>query len=175
MRIKKLLQTKRLGPITLLHLLAIAAVTTVFGAVLLNYDWTMTLTASVPDVRFYRWSDATQSNTVDLQYNFYADVWVIDENATHGVINNAASSKTIDLWVGSCSDPTRVANYTLQILSGAGSTLCTWTTTDFSNIGESNAVSWTADANAIYTVKVMIKGASTIAGVSIQLRLGTTD
>jgi len=63
----------------------------------------------------------------------------------------------------------------VQILEDTGSTLCTWTTTDFSNTGEGNAVSWTAGASGVDTIKVMIKGASTVAGVSIQLRLKTSE
>lgn len=173
---EQLLRKKVLGPATLLHLIAlIATVSVVFAAVILYYDWTMTLTAAIPDVRFYKWSDGTQSNTIDLPYNIYADVWMVDDNATYGIKNNAVSDKTVYLWVGSCSDPTKIANYTVQVMDETGSTLCTWTTTDFSNTGESNAVSWTTGANGIDTIKVQIKGASTVGGVSIELRLKTND
>lgn len=175
MKVKQLLKRKVLGPVTLLHLIGLSATVSIaFAAVLLYYDWTMTLTASVPEVRFYKWSDGTQSNTIDLPYNLYADVWMIDDNATYGIKNNAASNKTVYLWVESCTDAANIANYTVQILDQTGSTLCTWTTTDFSNIGESNAESWTADASGINTIKIIIKGASTVAGVSIELRLKTS-
>jgi hypothetical protein len=175
-KVEQLLRRKVLGPATLLHLIAlIATVSVVFAAMILYYDWTMTLTASVPDVRFYKWSDGTQSNTIDLPCNLYADVWLIVDNATCGIKNNAALDKTVYLWVESCSDPTKIANYTVQILDDTGSTLCTWTTTDFSNTGESNAVSWTAGANGIDTIRVQIKGASSVTGVSIELRLKTSD
>ena len=176
MKIRKIFKRKVLGPIMLLHLIALTvAVSVVFAAVILYYDWTMNLTASVPDVRFYKWSDSTQSNTLGLPYNIYADVWMIDDNATYGIKNNAGSGKTVYLWVESCSDSSKIANYTVQILEDTGSTLCTWTTTDFSNTGEGNAVSWTAGASGVDTIKVMIKGASTVAGVSIQLRLKTSE
>lgn len=175
MKIRKTFKRKVLGPVTLLHLIALTvAVSVVFAAVILYYDWTMTLTASVPDVRFCKWSDSTQSNTASLPYNLYPDVWMIDDNATYGIKNSAGSGKTVYLWVESCGDPTKIANYTVQIIDETGSTLCTWTTTDFSNTGESNAVSWTAGANGIDTIKVMIKGASTVANISVELRLKTT-
>ena len=173
MKIRNILQRKVLGPITLLHLLVLDLVSTVFGAVLLYYDWTMNLTASVPDVRFYKWSDSTQTNTLSLSYNIYADIWMIDNNATYGIKNNAVSGKTVYLWVESCSDPSKIANYTVQILDETGSKLCTWTTTDFLNIGETSAVSWIAGAGGIDSIKVMIKGASTVANVSIELKLKT--
>jgi L-rhamnose isomerase len=163
------------GPVTLLHLIVFSAISAAFGAVVLYYDWTMNLTASVPDVRFYNWNDSTQSNTINLPYNLYADIWTVDDNATYGIKNNAVSEKIVHFWVESCSDPTRIANYTVQILNGTSSVLCTWTTTDFSNAGESNAVSWTADANSIDTIKVMIKGASAVANVTIELRLKTSE
>jgi len=173
---RKIFKRKILGPITLLHLIAFTAVVSVVSAaVILYYDWTMTLTGSVPDVRFYKWSDSTQVNTLDLPYNIYADVWTVDDNATYGIKNNAGSVKNVSLWVESCSDPSKIANYTVQILEDTGSVLCTWTTTDFSNTGEANNVGWTAGANGIDTIKVMIKGASTVAGVSIELRLKTSE
>lgn len=174
MKVVQLLKRKALGPVTLLHLLLLSIISAVFGATILYYEWTMTLTASLPDVRFYRWSDGTQSNTLNLPFNLYADVWMIDDNTTYGIKNNALSDKTVYLWIESCDDPTRIANYTVQILNVNGSTLCTWTTTDFSNMGEVNAVSWTASANGIDTIKIMIKGASTVAGVSVELRLKTS-
>ncbi len=169
-----LFKRKVLGPVTLLHLLLFCTISAALGATILYYEWTMTLTASVPDVRFYKWSDGTQSNTLNFPCNLYADVWMIDDNATYGIKNNAVSDKTVYLWVESCNDPTKIANYTVQILNDTGSSLCTWTTTDFSNVGEVNAVSWTASANGIDTIKVMIKGASTVAGVSVELRLKTS-
>jgi hypothetical protein len=175
MKINQKLQKRILGPLTLLHLVLIsAAISIVSGAVVLNYDWAINLTASTPDVRFYKWSDGTQANTITLLYNFYADVWMIDSNATYGIKNNAATSKTVYLWIESCSNPTKIANYTLQILNEAGSPQCTWTTTDFINTGESNAVSWAANASKIYAIKVMIKGASTIGNATIQLKLKTS-
>lgn len=173
MKPKRMFQRKVLGPVTVIQLLVLSASSAVLAATLLYYDWTMNLTASVPDVRFYRWSDGTQTNTLTLPFNLYAEVWTVDDNATHGISNNAASDKTVYLWVESCSDPTKIANYTVQILDQTGSILTTWTTTDFSNTGESNAVSWTAKANGIDTIKVMVKGASTVSTLSIELRLKT--
>ncbi len=175
MKIRQRLQRKVLGPLTLLQLLIFSIASTALGVAMLYYEWTMTLTAAVPDVRFYRWSDGTQVNTIDLPYNIYADMWIIDDNATYGIKNNGASAKTVYLWIHSCSDPTKIANYTVQILDETGSVLTTWTTTNFNNIGEDNAVSWTADVNGIKidTIKVLIKGASTVAGVTIELRLKT--
>lgn len=174
MKIKQMLKRRVLGPLTLLHLIVLSTASIVFATAILYYDWTMNLTASTPDVRFYKWSDGTQYNTLTQSYNFYADIWMIDDNATHGIKNNAASTKTVYLWVESCSDPTKIANYTVQILDETGTPQCTWTTTDFSNTGEANAVSWTIGADEVDTIKVMIKGASTIANVTIELRLKTT-
>ncbi|MDH5634518.1 MAG: hypothetical protein OEY30_01685, partial [Candidatus Bathyarchaeota archaeon] len=131
MKIECILQRKVLGPITILHLLVLSLIATAFGSVLLYYDWTINLTASTPDVRFYKWSDGTQANTIGLSYNIYADIWTMDYNATYGIKNNAASDKTVYLWWDSCSDPDSIANLTVQIIDEIGFPLLTLTTTDF--------------------------------------------
>ena len=161
-----------LGPITILHLLVLSLIATAFGSVLLYYDWTINLTASTPDVRFYKWSDGTQANTIGLSYNIYADIWTMDYNATYGIKNNAASDKTVYLWWDSCSDPDSIANLTVQIIDEIGFPLLTLTTTDFSMYSEF-LYNWTAGAGGIDTIKIMIKGASTVNSVSIGLRLKT--
>lgn len=171
MKIRKIFRRRILGPITLLHLIVLSTVSVVFGAVMLHYDWTLNLTASVPDVRFYKWSDSTQSNTLTLPYNIYADVWTIDDNATYGIKNNAGSAKTVYLTIDSYSSTSEIANLTIQILEDTGLVLCTFTT----DMGSYSEVSWTAGANGVDTIKVMIKGASTVANVNIGLRLRTSE
>jgi hypothetical protein len=171
MGIERILQRRVLGPITILHLLGLSLIATAFGSVLLYYNWTINLTASTPDVRFYKWSDGTQANTIDLSYNIYADIWTIDYNATYGIKNNAASAKTVYLWWDSCSDPDSIANFTVQISDGTG-LLLTLTTTDFAMYSE-YLYYWTAGAGGIDTISIMIKGASTVNSVSIGLHLKT--
>lgn len=123
---------------------------------------TLTIIAGeVPEVEFFKWSDGTQMNTIALSYNIYGDVWTIDDNATYGIKNNAAVDKTVYLWVEGCSDTSKIANLTITILDSSGVVQCVWTTADWTNIGESNAVSWLASSNIIYTMKVLIRGSST--------------
>jgi hypothetical protein len=172
MNIKQVFNKKLLGPVTILHLLVLCLVATALGSVLLYYDWTINLTAATPDIRFYKWSDGTQANTIDLSYNIYADVWMIDYNTTYGIKNNAVSDKTVYLWWDSCSDPESIANFTVQIIDETGFPLLTYSTIDFSTYSEF-LYYWTAGAGGIDTIKVMIKGASTVSSVSIGLRLKT--
>ena len=175
MKIKQIFNKKLLGPITLLHLLVLGTISVVFGAVVLYYDWTMTLTAGVPDVRFYEWSSGIETNTITMSYNIYEDVWTIDNNASYGIRNNALSGKTVYLWVESCSDPSIIGNFTVQVLEPSGTPLCTWTTTDFSNTGEVNAVSWFADGEETYTFKNMVRGLSSLGEASVSLSIQTGE
>ncbi len=151
----------------------------VFATIWLYYDWTVTMTGAVPVIQFYRWADGANATTIELTYNVYADLWVIDDNATWGIKNWGTTSKTVYLWVYSTNMTTPTdwfANFTVQILNETGVVLATWTTTDFTNIGEENAVSWTADVNGIKidTIKVLFKGGSGVAvgeAVKVNLKL----
>lgn len=149
----------------------------VAGAMLLYYDWTMTLTGANPKVRFYKWADATQTNTINLPYNIYPNSWLIDENATYGIKNNDASNDyTVYLWVEAISDASKLANLTITILHPNGTHAAKWTTTTFTNVGETYAVNWLANRNTIYTIQVLVSGSNTIAvgdTVTCDLRLKT--
>lgn len=167
----------RKSTIIVITLFAILLSVGVVLAVLYYYDWTVTFTYAVPDVRFYRWSDGLQVNTVDLPFTIYGDAWVIHENTSYGIRNNAADNKTVYLWVSSCNNTNAVANFTVQILNETGDVLCTWTTADWSNLGESYSVSWNADVNGMKTdtVKVVWKGSSSTADVQVALKLKTEE
>jgi len=155
--------------------LALFGLGTAVAAAMLYLYWSTTMVGSEPDVRFYKWSDGTLSNTVSMSYNIYADAWVVDRNATYGIKNtNGAASKVVYLWVESVTDTSMFANYTLRILSPNGSEMCKWTTTNFANVGgDSSAISWTANANTVYTIYLMYKGSSTAGSGSstVNLRL----
>lgn len=155
-------------------LLALFGISIAAGAAILYYEWNLstTMTGSEPDVRFYKWSDGTFSNAVSMSYNIYADAWVIDSNGTYGIKNtNGVASRTIYLWVESVSDASKFANYTIRILNPSGSEMCKWTTTDFANLGESRAISWTANPNTVYTIYLMYKGSSTAGAGSSTVNL----
>jgi len=157
-------------------LLALFGFVTTVAAVILYYNWSMTMTGSTPEVRFYRWSDNALTNTLSMSYNIYADAWVVDSNATYGIKNtNEVASKTVYLWVESVMDASKFANYTVRILNPNGSEVCKWTTINFANVGESNAISWTASPNTVYTIYVMYMGSSTAGSGSstVNLRLKT--
>jgi len=82
------------------------------------------------------------------------------------------------MWVESCNATTWFLNYTVQILDTTGSVVATWTTTDFSNIGEANAVSWSHPNATIYTIKVMFRGSSSVIvgnAVRVEMRLKTQE
>ncbi len=155
----------------LLALFGIAAVTAAIAT--FYYDWFMSMDSATPEVQFYSWSDGALSSSVDLSYNIYADAWVVDSNATWGIKNGGAAPKAVYLWVESVTDSSKFGNYTVIILDPNENEMCRWTTTNFANVGESNAASWTASPNIVYTISVMYLGSSTASsGAStINLRL----
>lgn len=170
----KLLTRKILGPVTLLHLIALSAVSVVFGAVVLHYHWDMYLNAATPPVRFYKWSDGSEYGTITLTYNYYVDVMTIDENASYGIRNSGVSDKNVYLWVESaCPYPSAIEDFAIRILNHTGEQLTIWWTEDFLNVGESNAVNWTAEAGGIDTIKVTMKGAYLGVTYYLTLRLKT--
>jgi hypothetical protein len=163
---------------------AIAIIGIVFAAPLLYYDWTVTMTGASPKIFFHKWATPfTNATTIDLTYNVYADLWLIDTNATYGIMNNDTAPKTVYMWVESTNMTTPTdwfANFTVQIRNETGDVLQTWTTTDFASLGEGTQVSWTADANGIKidTIKVLFKGGSDVVvgeAVKVSLKLKTAE
>jgi len=166
------------GALSLAAIRAIAMIGIVFASAMLYYDWTVTMTGAKPLVVFYKWADGTNATTIDLTYNIYANLWLIDDNATYGVKNGATVSKTIYMWADSCNATTWFANYTVQILDTSGAVQATWTTTDFSSVGESTAVSWSQPAGTIYTIKVLFKGSSSVvvgSAARVNMKLKTAE
>lgn len=159
MKLRKLSKvTVGIAVIRVLFLVGIVA-----AAVLMYYDWVMTLTGAVPKVRFYRWADATQVNTIDLPYNIFTDAWLIDDNATYGIKNNDATTDYATyLWVEAISDKSKLANFTIVILRPDGTQAAKWTSTGFTNLGETNAVNWLATKSTTYTIQIYIMGSGTV-------------
>jgi len=171
----KILKRKILGPITLLHLIVLSAsIAVVSGAAMLYYTWTIYLTHVTTDLTFYRWSDGATAGTISLTYNYYIDVRTEDKNATWGIWNRGASNKTAYLWADWPLDPDDIDYFFVGILDESGTAIISWSTSDWSNIGEGNAVSWNAIAGTKYTLYIYLGGAST-AGTQeeIMLRLKT--
>jgi len=156
---------------------AMLLVGVVAGAALFYYDWTMNLTGANPKIRFYRWTDATQTNTINLPYTIYPSLLFVDENATYGIRNNDASNDyAVSLWVETISNTSRLANLTITILNPSGSQEARWASSTFTNLGEAYAVSWLGRKGTIYTVQVLIIGSSIIGegdSVTCDLRLKT--
>jgi len=152
------------GGTALTAIRAVAMIGIVFAAAMLYYDWTVTMTGATPLIQFYKWSDGSNATTIDLAENIYSNLWLINGNETYGIKNWGASDKTVYMWVESCNATTWFLNFTVQVLNETGVVLATWTTTDFSAVGEGTAVSWAADANGIKidTIKVLYKGSGNV-------------
>jgi hypothetical protein len=101
-----------------------------------------------------------------LSYDIYEDVWTIDENASYGLRNNALTNRTVYLWVESCSNPSIIGNFTIQILEPTGVPIATWTTTDFSNTGRVNAITAFPDGDTTYAFKNIVRGLSSLGEAS---------
>ncbi len=81
-------------------------------------------------------------------------------NASYGIWNRGASNKTVYLWADYPFFPNNIVNFYVNILDDTGAFITWWTTSDWSNIGEANAVSWTATAGMKYTLYIILMGAS---------------
>ncbi|MGD8506544.1 MAG: hypothetical protein PVF15_07780 [Candidatus Bathyarchaeota archaeon] len=153
----KILKRKILGPVTLLHLMALSAsVAAVSGASMLYYSWTLDLSEAITDVTFYKWSDGTTANYLELTYNYYAGVTTEDKNASWGIWNRGASDKTVYLWADNPTMPTTIDNFYVIIKDEDETQITWWTTSDWSNTGEAYAVSWAAAAGKKYTLHVIL-------------------
>ena len=160
-------------------LLATLAVGAVYAATVLIYEWTLTLTGAVPDVRFIRWSDSNLFNTVNLPYNIYADMWIYEANATYGISNtHATDAKTVDIYINTISDTTKVANVTVQILTQDGTTVkatCTWATTGSLPTSKQT---FTADPSTNYIIRVWVKGSTSVVAtdsVTVGMKLEVAE
>lgn len=149
----------------------------VFATAYLYYEWQISLTASTPQVRFFKWSDQTLYNTITLSYNVYADAWVKDDNSTHGIRNTGSTDKTTYVWFESITGASNVVNVTIFVLNQTGTQLCSITTDGSSNIGEAYAQSWNCDSDGTKTdtLKIWFKGASTVGAATINLGMKTLE
>jgi len=150
------------GSLAITAIRVFAMIGIVFAAAMLYYDWTVTMTGATPLVVFFKWIDSSNATTIDLTYNIYPDMWLIDGNASYGIKNGYGTPKTIYMWAESCNATTWFANYTINILNSAGAIQASWTTTNFGSVGEGTAVSWSQGAGIIYTIKVLFKGTSSV-------------
>jgi len=154
----------------ILLILAIMSVSTVFATATLVYDWNVTLTASTPKVRFIKHSDQTLSNTIDLPYNVYADMWTQDSNATYGIKNTDTSDHTVYLYIDTIDETSKVANVTIWIKSLDGTTnkaTITWQGGSLPTTEQS----FSAVASTTYMMTVWVKGAATVANVVVSLKM----
>jgi hypothetical protein len=159
----KMLRKRILGPVTLLHLIVLSAsIATVLGATMLYYDWVVELHEGTPDLTFLRWSDGTTAGRIVLSYTFYSAVTTYDDNATWGIWNQGASNKTAYLYATYPNKDDNIDYFQVDIVDeiiDPINPITTWATWDWSNIGESNAVSWTAIAGRKYTIRITARGA----------------
>lgn len=164
-----------------LILLAILLISPVLAnsIAILYYNWTVQLQGATPLVVFYKWSDGSNATTITLSHKIYKSILERVDNETYGIKNgNTTSAKTIYLWVNSCNATTWFSNFTVRVTNGAGVIQASWTTTNFASVGESTAVSWSQPASAIYTIRLVWQGTTSVVigqWASIALQLKTSE
>lgn len=158
----------------ILLLLATLSITTVFATTTLMYDWTITLTASTPKVRFYKWSDQTLSNTINLPYNIYPDMWTQDSNATYGIKNTDTGDHTVFLYINTIDATTKVANVTVWIKSQDGVTQKAQITWQGGSLPTTEQ-SFNAVASTKYMMQIWVEGASSVAAVVVSLKMKVAE
>jgi hypothetical protein len=166
--------SKRLAIILLIALAALIPIGT-YAYVFIYVPSTIQYTAVTPDVQFFRWSDSAKRNNITLLYNFAANVTTYDENATWGITNSGGSPKTVENWIVSITDTSKVANITIEILDASSVVKATiqWVTGD--PAPPTTAQSWSASAGAFYTLRIWCTGATSISSITIMLGLQTTE
>jgi hypothetical protein len=155
-----------------LLLLASLSVVAVGATMYLQVEWTIGLTAATPNVRFIKWSDLTLSNTIDLAYNLYADIWLqVSNDTTYGIKNtDAGDAHTVYLDIESISDEAKVYNVTVWIMSKDGVTEKAEMTWQGGSLPTAEQ-NFSAVANTEYIIKTWVKGASTVGAVTVTLKL----
>lgn len=156
----------------MLFLLASLSIAAVGATMYLQVEWTMSLTAATPNVRFIKWSDSTLYNTIDLPYNIYADIWLqVSNDTTYGVKNTDESNPhTVYLDIESISDTAKVYNITVWVKSMDGNTIKATMTWQGGSLPTAEQ-SFSAVANTPYIISTWIKGASTVASITATLKL----
>jgi len=168
----KILKRKMLGPITLLHLIVLSAsIAAVSGATMLYYSWMIDLTLTTTDVTFYRWSDGATANYIELAYNYYVNVTTEDSNASWGIWNRGVSDKDVALWADQPTNNDNINYFYVIIKDDTGTQITWWTTTDWSNLGPANAVTWSAKAGMKYTLHIILVGSIYASGPTEEIRL----
>lgn len=144
-------------PLVICGLLAVCLVTNIaFGVGYLTLKGVFHFQAVSPNVQFYRWSDGTRTNEIELDMSMTPDEWTIIDNATYGLINKKSGPQDCAFYVDSISiTENRPANLTVQIIN-ATDLKATWTTTTWDNLGVLHAVPFTMSGNEKATIKLMV-------------------
>ena len=142
---------------------------------LVYLSWEIELTGEIPPVRFYKWDEAKEYNTISLSYSIYPEAWIRVKNATFGIINRSDREMNVSLWIQEISDVTKVSDIIVNIISPNGDIIATYTWSG-GDIGENTAVSFILMPKTIYTVEIWIKGSEYVTEydvlhLSIMLRI----
>ncbi len=151
----------------------------VYSSPLYAYDFGLDGSGAGMNVRFVHWSDGTFSNTVSLNYNIYADVTTYDSNATYGIANTNTAGKavTVNVRIESITNPGKVTNVTLTILSQDGTqqmARMSWTGGDALPTPDQTFI---ATAQTSYLIRISLKGSSSVVAddpVNIGLHMSTS-
>lgn len=159
----------------ILLLLATVSLTSAMATTYLMYDWTLTLTASTPKVRFIKFSDETLYNTLDLPYNLYQDIWVQTDNCTYGIKNtDAGSAHTVYLYINSITQTSKVYNVTVWVKELDGSPTMATITWQGGGLPTTEQ-SFSAAADTKYMMTIWIKGASSVADTVVTLKMKVAE
>jgi len=130
--------------------------TVVFAISYVTLTGRINMNAITPYVQFYKWSDQTKHDDVDLDLSMVASQWTTIDNATYGIINDGGLSQPCTFYVESISiQSNQPQNMTVQIYNGT-MVKCTWTTTTWSNLGLGNGVAFTMSPNEKASMRIQV-------------------
>lgn len=125
-------------------------------------SWEVELTGEIPPVRFYKWDEAKEYNTMSLSYNIYPEAWIRVKNATYGIINRSNKEISVSLWIQHISEVDKVSNIIINIISPNRGIIATYEWNGGA-LGEDTAISFVLMPKTIYTIELWIKGSKYIS------------
>jgi len=142
-------------------LILIVILSSVSVYALIYISWNITLKGSIPDVRFYSWSDHTRHTKISLDYDIYPNVWLRIENASYGLENGGFKYKNITLGIQGISDQSKLDELKIIIKDPDGSQVAVLEWRKWQSI-DSAKVSFVLKPKTIYTIELWIRGSSNL-------------
>jgi hypothetical protein len=152
--------------LTVVAIVLMASIGTVFAVAYVVLQWTATATVSAnPKVCFIKWQDGSKQNTFDYAVSIFPSIKTIDENITYGIWNWDTASHTVYLRWSGLTNSGNIARLYIKVHDGANTIYSKeWTSIPtFPTVWES----FNVPANTKYSIWLEITATSGATGSSV--------